>query len=118
MPHIADCLGFRPQATPIQVMLAYTSSGPWQGGPGPRPMGILEFDSAAAAHLNQRAFHLELRCLAAVSLTEAWFPRLHEAEHGIRAWADRSLQTRINQILVELARRSPHVIQFRGIGSV
>lgn len=98
-------------------MLAYTSSVQRRWGTERVPLGVIEFDAAAAAALNQRPFHIDLRCLARVPLSAAWFPRFGQGDRGVVAWADRELQMRINAVLVELARRSPGHIEMRGIGS-
>jgi hypothetical protein len=77
-PHIAYCLGYRDGVLPIQLMLAYTSSGMWRGWPRRLPHGVIEFDTQAAHALNQSPFHLDLRCLARVPLLPAWSPRLDQ----------------------------------------
>jgi len=116
-PHIAYCLGFRSEAAPVQLMLAYTSSAQRRWGTERVSLGVIEFDAAAAAVLSQRPFHIDLRCLARVALSAAWFPRLDRTDRGVVAWADRVLQTRVTEVLFELARRSPGHIEIRGIGS-
>jgi hypothetical protein len=52
------------------LLLAYTSSGPWRGATGRLPLGVTEFESAAARAVGQKPFHLDLRCLAQVPLTK------------------------------------------------
>ena len=98
-------------------MLAYTSSTRHRWGTERVPLGVIEFDAAAAAALNQRPFHTDLRCLARVPLSADWFPRLGQVDRGVIAWADRALLARINKVLSELAHRSPGHIEMRGIGS-
>jgi hypothetical protein len=98
-------------------MLAYTSSVRHRWGTERLPLGVIEFDAVAATALNQRPFHIDLRCLARVPPSAAWFPRLDQVDRGIVAWADRALQARINDVLFQLARRSPGHIEMRGIGS-
>lgn len=93
-------------------MLAYTSSGPWRGV-GARPVGVLDFPAAMARPLHQRAFHLDLRCLARVSLSDAWFPRLGQPDRGIVAVADRATRDRITAEAARVAR-SPN-LEIRGI---
>jgi hypothetical protein len=116
-PHIAYCLGFRSEAAPLQLMLAYTSSVQRRWGTERVPLGVIEFDAAAAALLNQRPFHIDPRCLARVPMSAPWFPRLDRVDRGVVAWADVALQSRITRVLSELARRSPGHIEMRGIGS-
>ena len=98
-------------------MLADTSSVQHRWGTECVPLGVIAFDAKAAAAVNQRPFHIDLRCLARVPMSAAWFPRLAHGDPGIVAWADRALQARINDVLFELARRSPGHIEVRGIGS-
>jgi len=98
-------------------MLAYTSSVQHRWGTERVPLGVIEFDAKAAAVVNQRPFHIDLRCLARVPMSAAWLSRLGQGDRGIVAWADRALQARINDVLFELARRSPGHIEMRGIGS-
>jgi len=102
---------------PVQLMLAYTSSVQHRWGTDCVPLGVIHFDAVAAAALNQRPFHIDLRCLARVPMSAAWFPRLGQDRQGVVAWADRALQMRINEVLSELARRSPGHIEMRGTGS-
>jgi hypothetical protein len=94
----------------------YTSSGPWRGGSERVPPGVIEFDATAAALLKQHSFHLGLRVLARVPPTLEWFPHLAAPDQGILAWADPALRDRVARELTVLARRSPEVIQMRGIG--
>lgn len=99
------------------MVLAYTSSGRWRGGGDRIPAGVIEFDAAAAARLNQRQFCLDLRVLARVTPVLEWFPHFAAPDQGILAWADPVLRDRIARELTTLARRSPQVIQMRGIGA-
>ena len=99
------------------VLLAYTSSGPWRGTSPVRPPGVLEFDAEAAATLNQKAFHLDLRILAKVAPNDRWFPQWSKPGQGVVAVAPPGLQTRILQEARRLVSLSPEVIETRGIGS-
>lgn len=91
------------------AVVAYTSSGPWQGHS--IPPGVIEFNEAAARGLGQRPFHLDLRCLARLPFTRSWFPDLEEGVLGVAGLRQRS---RIQEVLDALLRRSPEVIQMRG----
>jgi hypothetical protein len=97
------------------MLLAYTSSGPWGGASPNLPNGVVEFDEAAARPLKQRAFHIDLRCLARVPVSEAWFPDLALPDRGVVAVAGPHLQERIMKIVVQLATRSPQLIEMRGL---
>lgn len=117
--HIAYCLGTRSdnKGRVIEVMLAYTSSGAWRGNSPGVPLGVIEFDQAEAARLNQRAFHLDLRCLARVLPSIAWLPGWSEPGHGVVAVAGAGVQRRILEEARRLIDRSPSIIDHRGIGS-
>ena len=94
------------------AIVAYSSSGPWQGDPP--PLGIIQFDRAAAEVLGQRPFHLDLRCLALMPCTRAWLPELGRPGHGVLGVAGVRLRSRIQTVLDSLVLRSPRVIQLRG----
>lgn len=112
--HIAYLIGSRP----TELMLAYTSSGAWRGAALPqRPIGVIEFDDTAAAELNQRAFHLDLRCLARVPLLLAWLPDWDKPDRGVVAVASRAVKDQILTEAERLTRSSPEIIEVRGIGS-
>ena len=114
-PHTAYCLAVRHTGQGPELILAYTSSGPWRR-PGPTlPLGVMEFDRTAARELNQIPFHLDLRVLARVPATPAWLPRMNAPDSGIIAWADASLISRIAGQARNLAQRRPEVIEMRGI---
>ncbi len=79
--HVAYILAVAAVAGGYGVMAAYTTSQPWTGA---LPQGVLSFDRSAAASLGQsRAFVLDLRRLAYLPLTVAWFPRLTEPDAGV-----------------------------------
>ncbi len=59
------------------------------------PPGVVPFDAEEAGRLNQKPFHLDLRTLAYVALTQAWFPRLSQPDRGIVAVATKAIQLRI-----------------------
>jgi hypothetical protein len=118
VPHIAYCLGVQTTRRGLELILAYTSSGPWRPPGRTVPMGVIEFDHAAASIVNQIPFHLDLRVLARVPPILSWLPHLNTPGYGIVARADRSLRDRINAAAEQLARRRPEVIQVRGVGSL
>lgn len=80
-------------------------------------MGVIVFDAAQAGAVNQRAFHLDLRCLARVPPSAAWFPAWRNAGNGIIAIADSALQKRIFVEAARLMRSKPKIVETRGIGS-
>jgi hypothetical protein len=112
--HVAYVLGAQEVGRGLQMLLAYTSSGAWQGQRATPPLGVLNFDAAEAKALNQHAFHLDLRCLARVPPTSAWFPELEAETRGIISIAGSRLQARILKVASDLAARSPELIEIRG----
>jgi hypothetical protein len=117
VPHIAYCLGVQNTSRGPELILAYTSSGPWRPSGPALPLGVIEFDRSAAKALNQIPFHLDLRVLARVPPLPAWLPGLDTADAGIIAWVGPSLRNRTLATAEQLARRHPEVIRLRGIGS-
>lgn len=112
--HIAYVLAQNTRQRPAQLLLAYTSSGPWRGATQSLPLGVIEFSAAEAKALRQRPFHIDLRCLAQVPLTSAWFPDLAQPDHGVVAVAGTRLQARIERVFEELVARSRDLIEVRG----
>ena len=98
-----------------QLLLAYTSSGPWRGATPTLPLGVIEFSVAEAKALRQRPFHIDLRCLAQVPLTSSWLPDLAQPDHGVVAVAGVRLQARIERVFEELVARSRDLIEIRGL---
>jgi hypothetical protein len=99
----------------LQLLLAYTSSGPWRGAAPTVPPGVIVFDEAAARALNQRPFHIDLRCLARVPPTVAWFPDLALPGRGVVATAGARVRDRILKAAELLAARNPRLIEIRGV---
>jgi hypothetical protein len=112
--HIAYVLATRSERTSTKVLLAYTSSGPWRSAAATLPRGIIEFDAAAAKALGQRPFHIDLRCLAQVPVTAAWFPDIAQPRQGVVGVAGARLQVRIQGVLDDLVERSRELIEIRG----
>jgi len=112
--HIAYVLATDSKPRVPMLLLAYTSSGPWRGATGRLPLGVVEFDDGAARAVGQKAFHLDLRCLAQVPLTERWFPDLDQAGLGIVGTAGARLRERIDVILSDLVTRNRDLIEMRG----
>jgi hypothetical protein len=65
--------------------------------------------------LSQRPFHIDLRCLARVPLTIAWFPDLDQAGRGVVAMAGQRLRDRIMTVAESLAARHSRLIEIRGV---
>jgi hypothetical protein len=112
--NIAYVLAQNTGQRPAKLLLACTSSGPWRGAAPVPPLGVIEFGAAEARALRQRPFHIDLRCLAQVPLTSAWFPDLGHPDHGVVAVAGAGLQARIERVFDQLVARSRHLIEIRG----
>ena len=94
------------------VMTAYTTSQPWSGA---TPQGVIAFDAAGAASLGQtRAFVLDLRRLAYLPLTVAWFPRAGEDGAGVLGRAPKPLRDRVNAMAAELVKQRPETLSRSG----
>jgi hypothetical protein len=110
--HIAYTLGISGTAD-FTALVAYTSSQPW---PEPtRPPGVFVFDQPAAAGLGQaRAFVMDLRRLAAVPVTPAWFPRLGQPGGGVLGHMPKHRQRQYLDIAEQLLTRRPDLIERLG----
>ena len=110
--HVAYTLAVAAVSGSYGVMAAYTTSQPWSGA---LPQGVIAFDSAEAANLGQaRAFVLDLRRLAYLPLTAAWFPRVGEDGAGVLGRAPNVLRDRVNVMVTELAKRRPESLSRSG----
>ena len=112
--HIAYVLATDSKPTVPMLLMAYTSSGPWRGDAARLPLGVLEFEAAAARAVGQKPFHLDLRCLAQVPLTDRWFPDLAQAGRGIEGTAGPRMRERIDVVLSDLLTRHRDLIEMRG----
>jgi len=94
------------------VWLAFTTSQPWTGR---KPSGVYSVDRDAAAGMGQsRPFTLDLRRMANVPVTAAWFPDLSAPAHGIVGRAPERLRLVYEAALIALARRHPDTIERLG----
>ena len=110
--HVAYTLAVAAVGGGYGVMTAYTTSQTWAGA---LPHGVIAFDSAEAAGLGQtRAFVLDLRRLAYLPLTVAWFPRVREEGAGVLGRAPKVLRDRVNATATELAKRRPETLSRSG----
>ena len=112
--HIAFVLTVDTKPATPQVILAYTGSGTWRGSTDAVPQGVINFSEAEAKVVGQKPFHMDLRCLAQVPLTAAWFPDLTQPGHGVVGVVGARLQTRIEKMLQELVMRNRSLIELRG----
>ena len=111
--HVAYTLAVAAVAGGYGVVTAYTTSQPW--AEALLPHGVIAFDSAEAASLGQaRAFVLDLRRLAYLPLTAAWFPRVGEEGAGVLGRAPKALRDRVNAMTTELVKRRPEILSRSG----
>jgi hypothetical protein len=61
-----------------------------------------------------RAFVLELRRMAALPVTVAWFPDLHAADRGFVGRAPERLRVELEAAATDFFRRRPEVIERLG----
>jgi hypothetical protein len=76
---------------------------------------VVAIDAAEAALFGQaRAFRLDLRRLAFVPVTPAWFPELERDGHGVLGRAGKALRLTLQAELTTVQRRSPEMLQRLG----
>jgi hypothetical protein len=110
--HIAYAVAITSGTSVNAVIVAYTTSQPWSG---PRPPGVYGFGRGAAAEMGQaRPFTLDLRRMAFVPMTVAWFPDLAAGTHGIVGRAPERLRLELELAAKELFRRSPEIVERLG----
>jgi hypothetical protein len=97
----------------IGAVAAYTTSQPWEYES--KPAGVVIFDRTEAVNLGQdRAFVLDLRRLAYLPVTPAWFPYLGQPSDGIVGRADKSRRRQLNQIAADLLVRRSEIVERLG----
>ncbi len=96
------------------ALIGYTTSQKWPPDVTP-PLGVFPFDQEAAANFGQaRAFVMDLRRVAFVPVTQAWFPRLDQPGHGIHGHAPKGPQRRFRQAATDLLTRHGEIVQRLG----
>ena len=101
--HIAYTLAVSGVAEDFSAILAYTTS---QTAPAVLPVGVRRFSASEAALLGQdKAFLLNLRRMAFLPVTSAWFPRLAWNDCGIVGRAPGALRREIEDAATDLMRR-------------
>jgi hypothetical protein len=116
-PHISFVLavsGVGSAPNTYAVMAAYTTSQPWPVQQGV-PKGVFSIDAQRAAAMGQqRAFTIDARRIAFVSLTSDWFPDLGRPGAGKVGSAPKSLFQQVMNATNELLRRHPDVVERLG----
>jgi hypothetical protein len=104
-----------PPVSPMpSALITYTTSRPWPPDM-PLPLGVQAFNREAATRYGQsRAFVMDLRRIAFVPTTPAWFPRIEQPGHGIQGHAPKAEQRRFRQLANELAIRHSELVERLG----
>lgn len=98
--------------TGSKAFLCYTTSQPWVGSV---PLGVFRVDREAALGNGQfRPFTIDLRRMATVPVTEAWFPDLGQPNHGLVGRASERVRLLYEAGMLELAHRYPRNIEHLG----
>ena len=96
----------------VSMFVAYTTSRPWAG---PKPPGVYHFTRTEAKGMGQfRPFTLDLRRMAAVPVTEEWFPDLNTPNHGTAGHTPERLRKTFENAINELFTRHPENIERLG----
>ena len=102
------------QPTGFSAIVAYTTSSGAQFT-GQQPAGLHSFSAAEAAALGQgKAFRLDLKRLAHLPVTPAWFPEISQAGRGILRRAPRLLRDRLIEDLERMLATRPELISRMG----
>jgi hypothetical protein len=95
------------------ALFHYTTSQRWSGSA--LPPGVRASDREEAAPLGQpRPFVMDLRRLAHVPVTRAWFPQLDQPGSGIQGRARKALQRQRMQTTTELLTRHGELVERLG----
>jgi hypothetical protein len=96
----------------FSVMAAYTSSRQW---PSELPFGVHRFDRLQAERFGQsRPFVLDLRRIAYLPVTAAWFPHLETEGRGVLGRAPEPLRATLLREANELFRRRKELLERLG----
>lgn len=103
-----------PTSPPPSAFIAYTTSQPWPPGT-PLPIGVLAFNQAEASRYGQsRAFVMDLRRVAFLPVTPAWFPHLDKSGHGVQGRAPKADQRRFRRMAEDLVARHAELVERLG----
>jgi hypothetical protein len=110
--HLAYILALR-GGVALSVIAAYTTSQ--VSAHATLRLGVRAFDRTAAASLGQhRPFLIDLRRLAYLPVTAAWFPRLDEPARGVQGHAPKALQRELMQTVETLLNRHQELVEQLG----
>lgn len=94
--------------------MAYTTSRQWPRET-PLSLGVLSFDRTQARLYGQsRAFVMDLRRVAFLPVTTAWFPNLDRPGSGVQGRAPKADQRRFRGIAEDLAQRHGELVERLG----
>lgn len=114
-PHVGYAVAVFGGAAPDSffALIAYTTSQPWPGTS--HPPGVYAFDRQEAASFGQgRAFVLDLRRLALVPVTAAWFPQVGQPGGGVQGRASAAWSRQLKQAAEDLLTRRPEIVERLG----
>lgn len=95
------------------ALVAYSTSQAWKQPA--RPPGLFVIDRQEAAAFGQaRAFVLDLRRLAYIPVTPAWFPWLDQPGGGIQGRVTARWEQQFKRAAEELLTRRPEIIERLG----
>jgi hypothetical protein len=101
--YVADIRQIRGNAH-LTVMSLYTTTAPWEPG-SPLPPGIIPVEPAVAEKMKQKGFVIDVRKIAFIPVTAAFFPRLAEPQKGIVHTASKRFHQLVEDSLMLLAKR-------------
>lgn len=113
--HLGYALAVSGAAGALSALMGYTPQASHGRLTCPPPLGVFPFDREAAASFGQaRAFVMDLRRIAFVPVTQAWFPRLDQPGHGIHGHAPKGQQRRFRQTATDLLTRPGEIVERLG----
>jgi hypothetical protein len=93
----------------LTVMAIYTTTAAWETGVR-LPPGVIPVDAEIAQKMRQKSFVMDARKVAFVPANPKFFPRLDLPDKGIIHTASRGFHERVQNTLLELARRPPELV--------
>ena len=92
------------------ALMGYTASQPWPPDVVP-PLGVFIFDREVVAGFGQsRAFVMDLRRIAFVPVTPAWFARRGQPGHCIHGHVPKRYQRRFRETATDLLARHGEIV--------
>ncbi len=92
------------------VMSIYTTTVVWDSSTR-LPPGVIPVEPSAAAAMNQKGFVMDVRKVAFIPVTAAFFPRLSEPGRGVVHTASQRFHALVQNTLMQLAKRPELVVR-------